>query len=237
MTFVGADLQGSSERREEFKTRLIGLGVVLPRVIWRTEGDYEAIINRPTEEKEIKMDKLQHQMIDFFAELKDAKNDRGQIFKPETAPLTSQGWKAIGYTMVASSTALVDGTAFGRSRMVAGAQGPAAIAEFDEWVRGRIIDGFVPGWRYYISHRRCIMDNSEFKGTICYREDTKDGSVLVEFIPTMEEAPITKVDFNLLTEVFSDEMNIEAKAKEFLMLSQMAGLGADVQWMQSAGDH
>jgi hypothetical protein len=79
------------------------------------------------------------------------------------------------------------------------------------------------------------MDNSEFKGTICYREDAKGGSVLVEFIPSIEDAPRTDVDFNLLTEVFSDEMNIDAKAKEFLMLSKIAGLGAKVQWMYSAG--
>jgi hypothetical protein len=176
------------------------------------------------------MDKLQHQMIEFFEKLKDARNDRGQTFDPETAPLIGQGWKAIGYTMVASSMALVDGTAFGQSRMVTGAQGSVSIAEFDKWVKERIIDGFVPGWRYYISHGRCVMDNSEFKGTICYREDAKGGSVLVEFIPSVEDGPATKVDFNLLTEVFTDEISIDAKAKEFLMLSTIAGLGANVQW-------
>jgi hypothetical protein len=188
-------------------------------------------MNQPNNRtKEVKMDKLQCQMIEFFAKLKDAKNDRGQIFDPETEPLIGHGWKAIGYTMVASSTALVDGTAFGRSRMVTQGQGLAGIAEFDKWVKERVIDGFVPGWRYYISHKRCTMDNSEFKGAICYREDANGGSVLVEFIPTEEDAQATKVDFNLLTEVFTDEMNIEAKAKEFLMLSRIAGLGANLQW-------
>jgi hypothetical protein len=77
------------------------------------------------------------------------------------------------------------------------------------------------------------MNNSEFRETICYREDAKDGSVLVEFIPTIEDASKTEVDFNLITEVFSDEMNIEAKAKEFLMLSKITGLAGNVQWMQS----
>lgn len=55
--------------------------------------------------------------------------------------------------------------------------------------------------------------------------------MLVEFIPSIEDGPVTKVDFNLLTEVFTDEMSIDTKAKEFLMLSKIAGLGANVQWM------
>jgi hypothetical protein len=34
-------------------------------------------------------------MIEFFEKLKDARNDRGQTFDPETAPLIGQGGKAI----------------------------------------------------------------------------------------------------------------------------------------------
>jgi hypothetical protein len=156
-------------------------------------------------------------------------NENGDISTPQTAELLTigGGWKAIGYSLVATSPELVADNMWGKNRIVLASQGPGAIAEFDAWFHAGNEQGFVPVWRYYISHGRCIMGDAEFKNTIVYRHDTKEGSVLVEFVPFDCEG---KVDMKLFAEVLSEEMGVKSAAEEFLFLSKVIGHGAKVLW-------
>ena len=160
------------------------------------------------------------------------KNEKGEILIPQTEEMLTRGggWKAIGYSLVATSPEIVPDHMWGKKRIVLASQGPQAIAEFDSWFIAGIEQGFMPVWRYYISHGRCVLDNSEFKNTIVYRHDTKMGSVLVEFVP-MEIGG--SVDMKLFAEVLGEEMDVKSAADEFLSLSQMIGYGARVLWTYS----
>jgi hypothetical protein len=178
------------------------------------------------------MEKLKVSVMDFFKKMKNRPNEMGEVFTPQTAEMLAvgSGWKAIGYSLVATSPELVPDNAWGKKRIVLASQGAEAIADFDSWFNSGVEQGFVPVWRYYISHKRCIMDNSEFKNTIVYRRDTKNGSILVEFVPGDFSV---KVDMKLLAEVLSEEMNVKGAAEEFLLMSEIVGHGAKVLWTNS----
>lgn len=178
------------------------------------------------------MEKLRVSVMEFFKKMKNRPNEMGEVFTPQTAEMLSvgSGWKAIGYSLVATSQELVPDNAWGKKRIVLASQGAEAIAEFDAWFNAGIEQGFVPVWRYYISHKRCILDNSDFKNTIVYRHDTKEGSVLVEFVPFVLD---DKVDMRLFAEVVSEEMDVKRAAEEFLFLSKVIGRGAKVLWTYS----
>jgi hypothetical protein len=172
-------------------------------------------------------------VMNFFKDLKGRPNERGETFTPQTGELFNcgdGGWKAIGYSLMDTSPANVAGEVWGKKRIVSASQGPQAVADFDAWFYAGIEEGLVPIWRYYVSHGRCVMRNSEFKNVIVYRHDTKDGSVLVEFVPSVGAG---KVDMTLLAEVLSEEMNVKSAAEQFLLLSQAIGLGANVLWTYS----
>lgn len=167
-----------------------------------------------------------------FLKSMSRENELGEISTPQTAEMLTVGgrWKAIGYSLVATSPELVPDHLWGKKRIVVASQGPEAIAEFDSWFHAGIEQGFVPVWRYYISHKRCPMDNSEFKNTIVYRRDTKNGSILVELVPSNLTG---KVDMNLFAEVLSEEMNVKGAAEELLLMCEVIGHGAKVLWTYS----
>lgn len=178
------------------------------------------------------MEKLKVSVMDFFKKMKNRPNELGEVFTPQTSMLLTHGggWKGIGYSLIATSPEMVPETVWGKKRIVLASQGPEAIADFDSWFHAGIEQGSVPVWRYYISHKRCPMDNSEFKNTIVYRRDTKNGSILVEFVPSNFTG---KVDRNLFAEVLSEEMNVKGAAEEFLLMSEIIGRGAKVLWTHS----
>jgi hypothetical protein len=176
------------------------------------------------------MEKPRVSVMELFNRMKNRPNELGEVFTPQTSQLLGGGWKGIGYSLIATSPEMVSEEAWGKKRIVLASQGDEAIADFDAWFKAGIEQGFVPVWRYYISHKRCIMDNSEFKNTIVYRRDTKNGSVLVEFVPSNSSG---KVDVNLFAEVLSEEMNVKGAAEELLLMSEVIGLGAKVFWTYS----
>ena len=175
------------------------------------------------------MENLRGLVMGFFKEMKNSPNDMGEVLTPQTSMLLTHGggWKGIGYSLIATSPEMVSEAVWGKKRMVLASQGPEAIADFDAWFYAGIKQGYVPVWRYYISHRRCIMDNTEFKNAIVYRRDTKDGSILVEFVPSDNSG---KVNTKLLAEVLSEEMNVKGAADEFMNLSKVLEHGARVIW-------
>jgi hypothetical protein len=175
------------------------------------------------------MENLRVSVMNLFKRMKNRPNEMGEVFVPQTAEMLAvgSGWKAIGYSLVATSPELVPESVWGKKRIVHASQGDEAIADFDAWFKRGIEQGFVPVWRYYISHKRCPMDNSEFKNTIVYRRDTKNGSILVELVPSNFTG---KVDMNLFAEVLSEEMNVKGAAEEFLLMSEVIGNGARVLW-------
>lgn len=175
------------------------------------------------------MDKLRVSVMQYFKKMKNRKNELGEVFTPQTSMLLTYGggWKGIGYSLMATSPETLPETVWGKKRIVLASQGPEAIANFDEWFHAEIEQGLVPVWRYYVSHKRCTMDNSEFKNAIVYRRDTKSGSVLVEFVPSDLSG---KVDMKLFAEVLSEEMNVKGAAEEFLLMSEIIGRGAKVLW-------
>lgn len=179
------------------------------------------------------MEKLRVSVMGFFKAMKNRPNEMGEVFAPQTSMLLTHGggWKGIGYSLIATSPEMVPETVWGKKRIVLASQGPVAIADFDAWFYAGIEQGFVPVWRYYISHKRCIMDNSEFKNLIVYRRDSKNGSILVEFVPGHFENG--KVDTKLFAEVLSEEMNVKGAAEEFLLMSEIVGRGAKVLWTYS----
>jgi hypothetical protein len=178
------------------------------------------------------MEKLRISIMEMFKAMKNRPNEKGEVFAPQTSMLLTHGggWKGIGYSLIATSPEMVSDNVWGKKRIVLASQGPEAIADFDAWFNAGIGQGFVPVWRYYISHKRCIMDNSEFKNTIVHRRDTKNGSILVEFVPGDFSA---KVDMKLFAEVLSDEMNVKGAAEESLSMSEIIGRGAKVLWTYS----
>jgi len=178
------------------------------------------------------MEKLRISIMEMFKAMKNRQNEKGEAFAPQTSMLLTHGggWKGIGYSLIATSPEMVPDNVWGKKRVVLASQGPEAIADFDEWFNAGVELGFVPVWRYYISHKRCPMDNSEFKNTIVYRHDTKKASVLVEFVP-MEIGG--SVDMKLFAEVLSEEMDVKSAAEEFLLMSEIIGHGAKVLWTYS----
>jgi len=163
----------------------------------------------------------------FFQQFRTAKTETGLELKSQANELIQNGWDGIGYTMVATLPELVRGqTGIARKRCVFASQGDQAVLEFQAWYRERISEGWAAGWRYYLSPKRCIMADDEFKGQIVYRNIGDKGSVLVEFIPWIafpQGTGVKQEDYCWFAQRLSDGMQVQAVANIFLLALQMGG--------------
>jgi hypothetical protein len=78
------------------------------------------------------MENLRVSVMNLFKRMKNRPNEMGEAFTPQTADMLAvgSGWKAIGYSLVATSPELVPDSVWGKKRIVLASQGDEAIAAF-----------------------------------------------------------------------------------------------------------
>jgi hypothetical protein len=168
----------------------------------------------------------------FYKKIKSQKTEFGTELKSQASEMLTSGWDGVGYLMIATTPELItDKTGIGRKRFVLASHGEAAMLEFQGWFRERITEGYVAGWRFYLSRKDVgHMQDAEFKGTVVYRKCSSRGSVIAELISLVFDERLTPGDFEWFARKLSKYMDVESIADMFLTMFEMDALGATITW-------
>lgn len=143
-------------------------------------------------------------------------NERGETWTGQVSAMLRSGWLGIGYTVVNQSAA--------RKRLAL-AWDAESQATLEEWLKDRLLEGYVVAIRYYVAKSPCLMKDEEFKGPVLLRHSSFGYEVIAELLPLT----LNTEGRNALVQGLA----LQGVAEEFALLASASSLGARMTWFDS----